>query len=80
MKAASEREKLNRAVAAALVELRKSAGLSQEQLAFECDLHPTYISKLERGLKTPTLLTLFTIADALEQRPQDIVAKIESIR
>lgn len=80
MKLASERAKLNRAVAAALVEYRRGAGLSQEQLAFECDLHPTYISKLERGLKTPTLLTLFIIADALKQRPQDLVARIAAIR
>jgi len=33
--------------------IRKAAGLSQEDLAFECGLHRTYISGVERGIRKP---------------------------
>jgi len=46
-----------------LAEVRREAELSQEELAFECDLHPTYISQLERGLKSPTVRTLVVLAE-----------------
>jgi transcriptional regulator with XRE-family HTH domain len=45
---------------------REELKLSQEKLAFECDLHRTYISQLERGLKSPTVRTLSLIAEALK--------------
>jgi len=48
-----------------IAEARRSAGMSQEALAFRCKLHPTYISQLERGLKSPTVRTLRIIAGAL---------------
>lgn len=47
-----------------IAERRRSAGLSQEALAFRCKLHPTYISQLERGLKSPTVRVLRAIAEA----------------
>ena len=45
--------------------LRKAAGYSQEQLAFECDVDRTYIGTIERGEKSPTLNTIAKIARAL---------------
>lgn len=48
-----------------IAERRKSAGLTQEALAFRCKLHPTYISQLERGLKSPTIRVLRAIAEAV---------------
>lgn len=48
-----------------IAERRKSAGLTQEALAFRCKLHPTYISQLERGLKSPTIRVLRSIAEAV---------------
>lgn len=35
--------------------LRQERGLSQEKLAFEADIHRTYISDLERGARNPTI-------------------------
>ena len=48
-----------------VAELRKNAGLSQEQFAFKCNIDRTYIGTLERGEKCPTLTTLVKIAHAL---------------
>jgi transcriptional regulator with XRE-family HTH domain len=44
---------------------RKESGLSQEGLAFECGLHRTYVSGVERGIRNPTVLVLEKIAQAL---------------
>ncbi len=43
---------------------RKSKGLSQEVLSGLADLDRTHYSKIERGLRTPTVGTLFKIAHA----------------
>lgn len=47
-------------------EIRKSKGLSQEQLSFKADLHRTYIGMIERAEKNITLLNIEKIAKALE--------------
>ncbi|MBX3618098.1 helix-turn-helix domain-containing protein [Nitrosomonas sp.] len=60
-----------------LRELRNRTGLSQEQLGLECNLDRTFISLLERGLRQPTLTTLFVLAHKLNVSPVEIVQKIE---
>lgn len=45
---------------------RKLRGFSQEGLAFECGLHRTYISGVERGIRNPTVVVLERIATALK--------------
>lgn len=54
-----------------LAKIRKEQGLSQEELAFECDLHRTYISGIERGVRNPTIVTLDKIARVLKISIQD---------
>jgi transcriptional regulator with XRE-family HTH domain len=44
---------------------RKEIGISQEQLAEKLNIHRTYMSFLERGLRNPSLLMLFKISRAL---------------
>ena len=48
-----------------LRKVREKKGWSQEDLAFECGLHRTYVGAVERGEYNVTLLTLRTITDTL---------------
>ena len=59
-----------------LRELRENKKLSQEKLAEFCDLDRTYISLLERGLRQPTLTTLFKLSDALNIKPSELVEMV----
>lgn len=51
---------------AVLREARTEKGFSQEELADRAGLHRTYISQIERGVKSPSLRSLELITDALE--------------
>lgn len=44
--------------------LRRDKGWSQEEFAFECGLHRTYVSGIERGVRNPTVTILEKIAKA----------------
>jgi len=61
-----------------LRKIRLSKGYSQQKLAFNSNLDRTYISLLERGLRMPTLETLFKISYALNVKPVDIIKELES--
>ena len=62
-----------------LRELRQRAGLSQEALADAADVDRTYISLLERGLRQPTLETLFSLSRALNVSPSTMVSRTASL-
>jgi len=53
---------------------RLRQGYSQEELAHQVGLDRTYISMLERGLRQPTLSTIVRLSEALDMRPEDLVA------
>lgn len=56
---------------------RKSRGLSQEVLSGLAGLDRTHYSKIERGLRSPNIDTLFKIARASDMRPSELVLAIE---
>ncbi len=56
---------IRRQVGANVRRLREQRGWSKEELAFECGLHRTYISGVERGVRNPTVLVVQEIASAL---------------
>jgi transcriptional regulator with XRE-family HTH domain len=60
-----------------LRELRESNQISQEKLAEYCELDRTYISLLERGLRQPTITTIFKLAKALNISPSQLIEKVE---
>ncbi|MDB6229096.1 helix-turn-helix domain-containing protein [Lactobacillus amylovorus] len=49
-----------------MVSIRKKRKLSQEKLAELSNLHQTYISDVERGVRNPSLKTIEKIANALD--------------
>lgn len=57
--------------------LRKSKGMSQEVLSGLAALDRTHYSKIERGLRSPTIDTIFKIAHALDIPPHEIIVAIE---
>ena len=65
------------AVGKILQSYRKSKGMSQELLSGLAGLDRTHYSKLERGLRSPTIDTLFKIAKALDVPPNKIVEDME---
>ena len=66
-----------RAFSAVLRAARKERGLTQEKLAEKSDLDPTFISMMERGLRQPTIRTLFSLAGALDLKASEIVRNVE---
>lgn len=70
--------KLLEALGEVIAEERRRADLSQEALAFRCKLHPTYISQLERGKKSPTVRVLGRIAAALGTTGSALLLEAES--
>lgn len=68
---------IEKAFGKALRELREKRGLSQEGFGFECDLHRTYISLIERGFKNPSLKTIIKLSKALSIKPSELIKKFE---
>lgn len=61
MKATPTRKKLGKR----LRELRKTAGLSQEELGFKAGIHRTYIGAIERGEQNVSVDNIHKLAKAL---------------
>lgn len=49
-----------------IYEFRTQKKLSQETLAFESEIHPAYLGRVERGEKCPTIETLYKISKGLK--------------
>ena len=67
---------IEKAVGQKLCFWRIKKGLSQEKLGFESNLHRTYISIIERGLKSPTISTTFRLCAALEIMPDEFLKHV----
>lgn len=70
-------EQVSAAFGRVLREQRTSAQLSQEQLALNADVDRTFVSQMERGIRQPTLTTLFKLARALQVQPSTLVSRTE---
>lgn len=68
----------NKAFGAVMAELRRQAGFSQELLGFEAGLDRSYISLLERGLRSPTLDTLFVLSPVFGLTVSQLLSLTES--
>jgi transcriptional regulator with XRE-family HTH domain len=64
----------------AVVRRRRCAlGLSQQKLGERCGLTQEYISGIERGVRNPTLKSIWTLAGGLEVSPGDLLLEGEEI-
>jgi transcriptional regulator with XRE-family HTH domain len=54
-------------------------GISQEELAFRAEIHRTYVSQIERGLKSPSLSIMFQLSTALEVKLSELFARLEEL-
>lgn len=66
---------INKRVGINIRKYRDKKGWSQEQLAFEADLHRAYIGQIERGEKNIGLINLEKIAKALNIGLNDLLKK-----
>ena len=73
---ASKRNAVAVAFAANLKRIRIKRDLSQQELAFACEIDRTYVSLMERGLANPSLLTIATICHVLEITLSELLAGI----
>jgi transcriptional regulator with XRE-family HTH domain len=56
---------------------RAKAGLSQEKLAEASGLHPTYISLVERGRRSPSLVSVQKFARGLDCSMSALISETE---
>jgi len=64
------------AFGAKLRELRKQAGITQEQLGARCGMDLAAISRLERGVRDAQLSTIVRLARALEVTPSTLLERV----
>ena len=65
------------ALGQAVRERRKELNLSQEALSFKAGYHVTYVSQIERGVKSPTVRTMLIMAGALEITLSELMLRAE---
>jgi len=63
----------------AVRELRVERELSQEEAAFSSGIDRTYFGDIERAAKSPTLKTVWKIAEAFEVSPSKLLVRTEEI-
>ena len=55
-------------------QLRQAKGWSQDEFAHRANLHRTYVSGVERGIRNPTITVLEKLATGLEITLSELVA------
>ena len=72
-----DEQRLKQVFGQELRKARKAVSISQEKLALQVGLDRTYISMLERGLRQPSLATIFRLCEALELDSVELIAKVK---
>lgn len=67
------------AFGAAIREVRKEKGLSQERLALDSGIDRAYVGGVERGERNASLTNIFKLADALGVKPSELHARAEKM-
>jgi transcriptional regulator with XRE-family HTH domain len=56
---------IKKKIGLAIRQLREAEGISQEELAFQSDLHRTYLGSVERGERNIAIINISKISKAL---------------
>ena len=62
---------------AVIKRIRLEKGLTQEELAWKCEVDKVFIYRIESGINQPTITTLFKLSQGLEVLCSDLVKEIE---
>jgi transcriptional regulator with XRE-family HTH domain len=68
---------VERALGCEIKKARESLQKSQQTLAFDAEVHRTYISLIERWEKSLTLAVIGRLAKALNMRPSELLRRME---
>ena len=68
----------NIAIGNTIRKLRHQRGMSQDLLSGLAGIARTHLTMIENGVKQPNLETIWKIALALEIKPSELIAAIES--
>lgn len=71
---------IDKAFGLAIRQQRRELRISQEELAFRCGLHRTYISQIERGLKSPSLRVIEVLANSLQIKLHKLIELAEALK
>ena len=71
---------IDKAFGLAVRQQRLQLEMSQENLAFHCGLHRTYISQIERGLKSPSLRVIEILANSLKIKIHQLIELAEILK
>ena len=63
----------------AIRKIRKEKGISQEALAYGCEISRNHMYKIENGKSSPTVKMLELVASELKIKVSDIVIEAEKI-
>jgi transcriptional regulator with XRE-family HTH domain len=70
-----DRARVQRRFGEAVRGRRERLGLSQEDLAHRAQMHPTYLSQIERGKRNLSLFNIVRLAEALELPPGRLLGR-----
>jgi transcriptional regulator with XRE-family HTH domain len=68
---------LDKAFGLAVRQRRTELSISQEELGYRAGIHRTYISQIERGIKSPSLKVIALLAKALQTDAYRLVQMAE---
>lgn len=60
-----------------IAEKRRAADFSQEDLAYEAGIDRSFMSKLERGTSSASIISLFQIANGLDIKVSELIIELE---
>jgi transcriptional regulator with XRE-family HTH domain len=70
-------EQLLTGLGAAIRDIRRERGISQERLSLDSGVHRNYIGGIERAERQPTLATVAVLADTMGVRTSDLILRAE---